>query len=166
MGIGVSATVLATMLTSTTLLPALLGFARERVELTRWRGLIAAGFTSVALLGLGIGFAPLAAFGGALRPPHPARQPRRPAAAARRPSTGCEAHAKRPTPTAGAAPSSATRCRWLVGATVVLVLLAAPVASLRLGWADEGQLPRGHRRPGRPTTSWPRGSATGSTARS
>jgi len=52
MGIGVSATVLATMFTSTTLLPALLGFARERVELTRWRGLIAAGFTSVALLGL------------------------------------------------------------------------------------------------------------------
>ena len=65
MGIGVSATVLATVFTSTTLLPALLGFARERVELTRWRGLIAAGFTSVALLGLGIGFAPLAAFGGA-----------------------------------------------------------------------------------------------------
>ena len=59
MGIGVSATVLATMFTSTTLLPALLGFARERVELTRWRGLVAAGFTSVALLGLGIGFAPV-----------------------------------------------------------------------------------------------------------
>ena len=68
MGIGVSATVLATMLTATTLLPALLGVARDRVELTRWRGLVAAGFVAAALLGLGIGFAPLAAIGAASRP--------------------------------------------------------------------------------------------------
>jgi RND superfamily putative drug exporter len=66
LGVGVSATVLATMLTSTMLLPALLGFARDRVELTRWRGLVAAGFGAVGLFGLGIGFGPLAALGGGL----------------------------------------------------------------------------------------------------
>ena len=56
---------------------------------------------------------------------------------------GLRSPCERPSPTAGAAPSSATRCRWLVGATVVLVLLAAPVASLRLGWADDGNFPEG-----------------------
>jgi RND superfamily putative drug exporter len=63
MGLGVSVTVLATMLTSMTLLPALLAMAGPRLEITRWRGLIAAGGTAVAILGVGIGFAPLA-FGG------------------------------------------------------------------------------------------------------
>ena len=38
-----------TMVASLTLLPALLGFAGERVEVTRWRGLIAAGLVAVAL---------------------------------------------------------------------------------------------------------------------
>jgi RND superfamily putative drug exporter len=141
MGIGVSTTVLATMLTSTTLLPALLGFARTRVELTRWRGLIAAGFTAIALLGLGIGLAPLAAAGAAfavltllasvvLRP------------------------LRRPVPRRAAKPVPATYAyrwsrtiqrrpwRWLIGATALLLVLAAPVTSLRLGWADEGNFPK------------------------
>ena len=43
-----------TVLASLTLLPALLGFAGERVELTRWRGLIAAGLVAVALVGVGL----------------------------------------------------------------------------------------------------------------
>jgi putative drug exporter of the RND superfamily len=46
MGIGVSVTVLATMFTSMTLLPALLAMAGPRLEITRWRGLIAAGATA------------------------------------------------------------------------------------------------------------------------
>ena len=57
-GVAVPATVLATMLASTTLLPAL-GLAQARVEMTRWRGL-AAGFGAVALLGAA-GVRPLAA---------------------------------------------------------------------------------------------------------
>ena len=140
MGIGVSTTVLATMLTSTMLLPALLGFARERVELTRWRGLLAAGFTALAVFGLGIGFAPLAAAGGVLaaltllasvavrplRRPVPRRAPK--------PVRSTYAHRwsrtiqRRPWP-------------WLVGATALLLVLAAPVTSMRLGWADEGNFP-------------------------
>ncbi len=46
--------------------PALLGLAQARVEVTRWRGLLAAGFGAVALLGAGLGFAPLAAVGAVL----------------------------------------------------------------------------------------------------
>jgi len=140
LGIAVSATVLATMITSTTLLPALLGFARERVELTRWRGLVAAGFTSVALLGLGIGMAPVAAAGAGLaaltlvasvavrplRRPLPRRVAKAvPATYAYRWSRGIQRHP----------------LRWVLGATAVLVVLAAPVTSLRLGWADEGNFP-------------------------
>ncbi len=44
---------------SLTLLPALLGFAGERVEVTRWRGLIAAGLVAIALVGVGLKVQPL-----------------------------------------------------------------------------------------------------------
>ena len=140
MGIGVSTTVLATMLTSTTLLPALLGFARERVELTRWRGLIAAGFTAAALLGLGLGIAPLAAIGGVLAmitllaslAVRPLRRavPRRVAKPMR------ETYAYRWSRTIQRSP-----LRWMIGATALLLVLAAPVTSMRLGWSDEGNFP-------------------------
>ncbi|HVL06502.1 MAG TPA: MMPL family transporter [Acidimicrobiales bacterium] len=140
MGIGVSATVLATMLTSTTLLPVLLGFARTRVELTRWRGLIAAGFTAVALLGLGIGLAPLAAAAATLAVltllasivVRPLRRsvPRRATKPVR------ATYAYRWSRTIQRSP-----WRWLIGATALLLVLAAPVTSLRLGWADEGNFP-------------------------
>ncbi len=140
MGIGVAATVLATMVTSTTLLPALLGIARERVELTRWRGLVAAGFAAIALFGLGIGATPLAAVGaglavltllaGTLVRPLRRPVPRRATKAMR------ETYAYRWSRTIQHHP-----VRWLLGAVVILVVMAAPVASLRLGWADEGNFP-------------------------
>ncbi len=140
MGIGVSVTVLATMVTSTTLLPALLGFARERAELTRWRGLIAAGFAAVALLGVGIGVAPLAVAGAAL-------------AVLTLLASIAVARLRRPVPRRVAMPVRATYAyrwsriiqarpwQWLIGATVVLLILAAPVVGIRLGWADEGNFP-------------------------
>lgn len=140
MGIGVSVTVLATMVTSTTLLPALIGFARERVELTRWRGLIAAGFAAVALLGVGIDVAPLAAAGAAL-------------AVLTLLASIAVAPLRRPVPRRAPKPTRETFAyrwsriiqarpwQWLVGATVVLLVLAAPVASIHLGWADEGNYP-------------------------
>ncbi len=140
MGIGVSATVLATMLTSATLLPALLGLARERVELTRWRGLIAAGFSALALLGLGIGLVPLAA-GGALL------------AALTLLASIAVRRLRRPVPRRVAKPIRDTLAyrwsrtiqrhplRWVTGAVLILLVLAAPVANIRLGWADEGNFP-------------------------
>ena len=49
MAIGMALVVALTLLASLTLLPALLGYAGERIELTRRRGLIAAGLIAVAL---------------------------------------------------------------------------------------------------------------------
>ena len=55
LAIGAAVVVLMTMIASLTLLPALLGFAGSRIELTRWRGLIAAGLIALALIGVGLG---------------------------------------------------------------------------------------------------------------
>ena len=63
-----------TMIAAVTLLPALLGFVRERIEVTRWRGLIAAGLVAVALLGVGLGF-PLLALARIHRTRDPIRLP-------------------------------------------------------------------------------------------
>jgi putative drug exporter of the RND superfamily len=137
MGIGVSATVLAAMVTSMTLLPALIGLTHRRLALTRWRGLVAAGFAALALLGAGLGFAPVAAAGAvltaltlafagvtsALRRPVPRRAPR--------PIEQTLAH--RWSRTVQQRPRA-----WLGSAAVILLVLAAPVLGLRLGWADEG----------------------------
>jgi RND superfamily putative drug exporter len=52
--------VAVTVIASVTLLPALLAFAGERVELTRRRGLIAAGLAAVGLLAAGFKLGPVA----------------------------------------------------------------------------------------------------------
>ncbi|MGA1441211.1 MAG: MMPL family transporter [Ilumatobacteraceae bacterium] len=54
LAIGASITVAFTMLASITLLPALLGFVGERVEVTRWRGVVAAGLVALSLVGVGV----------------------------------------------------------------------------------------------------------------
>src|SRR3546814_21177897 len=60
-GLAISAAVVValTVVASLTLPPALLGFAGDRVEITRWRGLIAAGLVAVGLVGAGLELAPL-----------------------------------------------------------------------------------------------------------
>jgi RND superfamily putative drug exporter len=136
LGITASLTVLVTVAASMTLLPALLGFAGNKIERTRWRGLIAAAFVAVALVGagleipalIGIGFGlalvtiVLGFFVGALkrevqhRPPKPRRE-----TLAYRWSRVVQHHP------------------WIsaLGATAVLVVLALPVLDLRLGFSDE-----------------------------
>ena len=136
-GLAVSASgvVAVTVLASLTLLPALLAFAGERIELTRWRGLVAAGLVAVALVGLGAGISPLLVgaplavvvlvagfFVASLqrevrhRPPKPLRE--------------------------------TTAYRWsrviqhrpwtaALGGGLALLVLAVPVLSLRLGFSDE-----------------------------
>jgi putative drug exporter of the RND superfamily len=139
-GLGASVTVLLTMISSLTLLPALLGLAQERIEVTRWRGLIATGLGALALLGAGIGVPPLAAAGAALAAAtllasfavRPLRRevPRRPHRPMRQ--------------TAAYRWSRVVQRRpWLaLGAgTIVLLVLASPVLGLRLGVADEGTFP-------------------------
>ncbi|MDH3680233.1 MAG: MMPL family transporter [Acidimicrobiia bacterium] len=140
LGIGAAVTVLLTMISSITLLPALLGLAGERIEVTRWRGLITAGFAALALLGLGIGFPPLAAIGAILAvltllvsfAVRPLRRevPRRQAKPVR------ETFAYRWSRTIQRRPWV-----WLIAGTVVLLILAAPILSLRLGFSDEGNFP-------------------------
>jgi hypothetical protein len=62
------AVVAVTILASATLLPVLLGFAGRRVELTRWRGLVAASLVAVGMFSLGLKIVPLAALGILLAP--------------------------------------------------------------------------------------------------
>ncbi len=140
MGIGVSITVLATMITSVTLLPALLGFAGDRVEVTRWRGLIAAGCAAFALLGLGIGSTTMALAGVAAMaatlvlsmvvPPLRRLVPHRRVKPLR------ETYAYRWSRAIQQRPLLA-----VAGGATVLLILAAPVLDMRLGWSDEGNYP-------------------------
>ena len=54
LGIAAAVTVLATMATTVTLLPALVALAGDRIERTRWRGLVAAGLAALAFAGIGL----------------------------------------------------------------------------------------------------------------
>ena len=136
LGITASLTVFATVLASITLLPALLGFAGMNIERTKWRGIIAAGFVALGLVGAGLKVGPLAGAGFALalltivlgffvkplqrevqhRPPKPRQE-----TVAYRWSRVIQ---HRPWP-------------FALGATGVLILLALPVLGLRLGFSDE-----------------------------
>jgi RND superfamily putative drug exporter len=140
MGLGVSATVLATMFTSMTLLPALVAMAGPRLEVTRWRGLLAAGATATAVLGVGIGFTPLAAGGVVVAVATPVLSrfvPKLRDVVPHRAATPVET-------TLSHRWSRTIQRRpllWGGAAAVTLVVLAAPVLGLRLGWADEGNFP-------------------------
>ncbi|MGH9190171.1 MAG: MMPL family transporter [Acidimicrobiales bacterium] len=139
LAIGAAVVVAMTMLASLTLLPALLGFAAGRVEVTRRRGLIAAGLVAVTLIGAGLGIAVLvvalpvavvvvlASFAVAPlrqqvlnRPPKPLR----------------ETVAYRWSRLIQHRPWTAV----VVGIAVV-VTLATPLLGLRLGFSDEGNYP-------------------------
>ena len=139
MGVGASVTVAVTMLASVTLLPALLGFAQLRVEVTRWRGLIAAGLVSVALLGVGLGIPLLTAgvpaalvvlLAGAFIPRLRREVPRRDPKPIRETRWFTWSHLiqRRPWP-------------FAIGGTLLLLVLALPVLGIRLGFADEGNHP-------------------------
>jgi RND superfamily putative drug exporter len=136
LGITASLTVAVTVAASVTLLPALLGFAGDNIERTKWRGLLAAGFVALALVGAGLKIGPLVGVGMGLavltiilgffvaplkrevqhRPPKPRRE-----TLAYRWSRVIQ---HRPWP-------------FAVGAAVVLIVLALPVTGLRLGFSDE-----------------------------
>ncbi len=142
-GLGISAalTVAVTMIASVTLLPALIGFAQHRLEVTRWRGLIMAGALAVGIFGVGIGIPGLFFFGVGIAvltlvasfavAPLREQVPARPEKALR------ETLAYRWSRLIQARP-----WLFLVAGGGVLLLLAAPVLSLRLGFSDEGNYPK------------------------
>ena len=141
LAIGAATVVLATMVASVTLLPALLGFVRERVEITRWRGLIAAGAIALALIAVGLVAPPIVMLAGlavavvvlvagfVITPLR--REVPRPA----------------PKPVDRTIPYRWSRLiqrrPWtaLIAGLVVLILLALPVFAIRLGFSDEGNYP-------------------------
>jgi putative drug exporter of the RND superfamily len=136
LGITASVTVAVTIIASITLLPALIGFAGDNIERTKWRGLIAAGFLALGLVGAGlevpalimtgIGLAVLTLVLGFFvaplkrevqhRPPKPLRE-----TVAYRWSRVIQ---HRPWTSA-------------IAAALVLLVLAIPVLSMRLGFSDE-----------------------------
>ncbi len=137
---GAAITVAMTMVASLTLLPALLGFARARVEITRYRGLAAAVLVAVALFAVGIHLPAVAGIAAVLavlvivasfvvaplRREVPRREPRPLRETVWYRWSRVVQH--RPWPAA-------------IGGLVVLLVLAAPVLSLRLGFSDEGNYP-------------------------
>ena len=147
LAIGAALTVLITMISSVTLLPALLGLAGPRVEVTRWRGLIVAGFAAVALLGLGIGVHTLAAAGALL-------------AVLTLLASFIVRSLRRDVPPRRVKPVRETLAykwsrsvqrrpwRYLIAGTGIMLVLAAPILGLRLGFSDEGNF-----REGTPTRS-------------
>jgi len=114
----------------------LLGFAGHRIEVTRWRGIIAAGFVALTLFGLGLSInplligAPLAVItllaGFAITPLRRELPPRR------------EKPTRQTLPFRWS--RTVQRHPWLalLAGTIVLLTLAAPVSALRLGFSDEG----------------------------
>lgn len=142
LGIGAATVVAVTMVASLTLLPALLGFAGERVQRTRWRGLIAAGLLALALLAAGLKAQPVAVAAfvmmvvvlvvGSFWSPLKREVGR---------------HEVKPL-------RETTAYRWsrivqghpwtmAIGATALLIVLAIPAFGLHLGFSDEGNDPVG-----------------------
>ncbi|MGB0101387.1 MAG: MMPL family transporter, partial [Nocardioides sp.] len=139
LAIGSAVVVFVTMVASVTLLPALLGFVGDRIEVTRWRGLVAAGLVAVALVGaglninallLGLPLALLVFIAGFFKTPLRNEVPR-----------------PKPKPV-----EKTMAYRWsrfvqrrawpaVILGTALLLLMAIPVLSLRLGFSDEGNYP-------------------------
>ncbi len=132
--------VFVTAVASLTLLPALLGFAGERVEVTRWRGLIAALLVAVGLAGVALAFPPLALVGLAL-------------AAVVLVASFAVAPLRREVPRRRQRPLHETiPDRWsrviqrhpvvaALAGVVILLVLAIPFFSLRMAFSDEGNYP-------------------------
>jgi putative drug exporter of the RND superfamily len=157
LAIGAAVVVATTMVASLTLLPALMGFAGKKVEVTRWGGLVAAGLVALGLVGVGLGFAPLmAAFPLALLVVLVSLVAR--VRAARRGRAGAVAGGPlgalhREVPMRKQRPLDQTLAyRWsrgiqhhpwraALGGAALLLVLAVPVLGLRLGFSDEGNYP-------------------------
>ncbi|MEY2975526.1 MAG: hypothetical protein RIR49_1946 [Actinomycetota bacterium] len=139
LGIAAAVTVAVTLAASITLLPALLGLFHSKVEVTRWRGLVTAGFISLALLGVGLGVQVLTLIGVVLAAvtlvASLAVRPLRGVVPTRREKGLRETLAYRWSRQIQARPWT-----YLLLGGGALVAMMLPVFSLRLGFSDEGNL--------------------------
>ena len=145
-GLGISAavTVLVTMIASITLLPAFIGFAKHRVELTRYRGLVAAGLVAIALFGVGISFPDTGLGGNSAGSCRPGCGSRGGATAPRSsPSTG-RATARDPRVPVEPVRATSTLEHRVWFARPLLLVASAPLLGLRLGFSDESNYGRGN----------------------
>ena len=141
LAVGAATVVAVTVVASLTLLPALLGFAGQKVEITRWRGLITAGFIALALAGVGLNRQPLALVAVVL------------AVVTLIASIGFRP-LRRQVAGFGQKPIRETLSyRWsrfiqrrpwqtAIGGALALLLLSVPVLGMRLGFSDEGNYDR------------------------
>ena len=140
LAIGAAVVVAVTAVASITLLPALLGYAGSRVELTRWRGLIAAGLVALALIGIAfslpaltlpcLALAAIVLVAGLFFAPLKKEVPKRAAKPLRQTTAYRWSRVIQHHPWAAA-----------ITGTVILVVLALPFLGLRMGFSDEGNYP-------------------------
>ncbi|MCB0977270.1 MAG: MMPL family transporter, partial [Acidimicrobiales bacterium] len=141
LAVNAAAVVAATMAASLTLLPALMALAGPRLEVTRWRGLVAAGFVAVSLVSVGVK-APSVAFVSLalavltilvsfLARPLRGEVPRRAPRPLRETFAYKWSRAIQHHP-----------WRSAVGGTLVLIVLAIPLFGMHLGFSDEGNFPK------------------------
>ena len=139
LGLAAAITVAVVMAGSVTLLPAVIGLLGDRIRTTRVRGMAAAALIAIALLGFGTGFRLLLAgipaavivlVAGAFRiPANPLRRTVRHRETKPLRETGWYRLSR----TVQSRP-----WQFAIGGTAVLLVLAAPVLGLRLGFSDEG----------------------------
>ena len=124
---------------SITLLPAVIGLLGDRIRTTRVRGMVAAALIAIALLGVGTGFrlllvgipaAVIVLVAGAFRiQANPLRRTVRHREAKPLRETGWYRLSRM---------VQSRPWQFAIGGTAVLLVLAAPVLGLRLGFSDEG----------------------------
>ncbi|HVL04654.1 MAG TPA: MMPL family transporter [Acidimicrobiales bacterium] len=140
LAVGAATVVAVTVIASLTLLPALLGFVGHKVEVTRWRGLIAAGLVAVTLAGVGLSVSPLMVG--------------LPLAAVVLAASFVYAPLRKQVPAFGRKPIRETLAyRWsrfiqrrpwqtAIAGGLGLLVLSIPVLGMRLGFSDEGNFDR------------------------
>lgn len=141
LAIAAATTVLATMVASVTLLPALIGLAGQRIQITRLSGLIASLLVGIALVGVALDIrvlrfavvlAVIVLVAGRFRGP-----------------LGKTISLREDKPTEESAPYRWSRLVQrraviiTISATLILMFVALPVFSFQMGFADAGNDPEG-----------------------
>lgn len=140
-GLAASVTVAMVVISSITLLPAVLSLLGDRIDITRWRGIAIAGLVAIALLGAGFGIRPLlvglpaalvVAVLGSIRA---RRNPLRRSLAPRAEKPLRQTLWYRLSRTVQNRPWS-----FAIGGAALLLVLASPALDLRLGFSDESNM--------------------------